>query len=488
MTRNAPSARFPLFDSGLIAVAESLAVPAGLVTTVVLTRHLGPSEYSRLALATGWIVWIEWTLATLLARPSIRWVGSAADPLDAASSVVRTYLVAGAFATLAAFAGAPTWAAMLGNVDLAEWIRLYALDIFFFAATQGYRTAHIGFGEFRSRAYATAAKWIFRAALVAAMAAAGFGIRAAILAVIGSSIVELAIVSWKSPVAIRKGSLRKALPHYAIAGSTLAVGAICLRLFERLDLFLLSRLHIDPAVIGGYSAIQNVTIVAGIATATISPTLLSVLVRRLKQDLDPAGAAVQAAAALRIPCLLLPLLSAAHFATATGVRLVFGARFEFASPILDLLLWTIPATVLLSFLQAILTAWGHLVLVSAVSVCMVPAALVLHTLLIPQWQGYGAAITVVAISWIAVAASALAVSRAAGLPLPYATFARSLAVVAAILLVRFRFAPASEGWLVCAAACLAAVTLQTLLGEYTVHDRARAQALLQRFSAARAAP
>src|SRR5688572_33166119 len=86
--------------------AEALAFPAGLIATILLTRHLAPSDYGALAIALAGIAWLEWTVVSLFSRAAWKLIAEAEDWSPVATSVVRTFFLASLPVALLVFATA----------------------------------------------------------------------------------------------------------------------------------------------------------------------------------------------------------------------------------------------------------------------------------------------------------------------------------------------------------------------------------------------
>ena len=66
-----PSATREVFGgSARVFVAEAISLPTGLITAAFLARRFGPSDYGIFTLTMAIVVWLEWTLSSLLGRSS----------------------------------------------------------------------------------------------------------------------------------------------------------------------------------------------------------------------------------------------------------------------------------------------------------------------------------------------------------------------------------------------------------------------------------
>ena len=69
-----------------LTLLTAVALPAGLITAIVLTRGLGPGPYGRFVVAATTVAIIEWLLIAVLARPGVKFVAEAEDWRPVAAS------------------------------------------------------------------------------------------------------------------------------------------------------------------------------------------------------------------------------------------------------------------------------------------------------------------------------------------------------------------------------------------------------------------
>src|SRR5690349_8526618 len=95
MTQHRSASRELLGGSARVFLAESVALPAGLITAAFLARRLGPSGYGVFTLTMAIVAWVEWTLASLLARAAVKVISDAEDWRPAAAAALRFYAASG---------------------------------------------------------------------------------------------------------------------------------------------------------------------------------------------------------------------------------------------------------------------------------------------------------------------------------------------------------------------------------------------------------
>ncbi len=384
-----------------VLLAEALALPTGLVTAGVLTRSLGPHDYGLLTLAATLVSWVQWTITSMLARPTVRFVSHSHDPYGVARSVLGLHAVAGLCGLAVTVVCAAPVARWLGEPALTGYVMLFALDIFVFVLAQAHRNVLIGLGRFTHRAWAGAGRWIARLGLIVALVYAGFGVAGAIWGSIGASLVELAIAqSYVRPRFATK--VRIPVRIWIQYAAPLGLGAVMLRLFEKLDIVLLKGLGATAADAGIYGAAQNLSTVPGMFALSFSPLILS-SISRARAAGDHDAAIRSARFALRLTVGTAPFLALATACAPELVRFVFGPRFDAAGPILAVLLGGAMALLVISVATAVMTAFERPLWVPAVTIPLVPVALVGHLNLIPRFGATGAA----AVTTLTAAAAAL---------------------------------------------------------------------------------
>ncbi len=122
-----------------VFLAESLMFPTGLVTAAFLTRRLGPSGYGLFTLAALIVSWLEWSISSLFARATLKFVGESDDWRPIGATVARLHLWAGAGVAAMLCAVSYPIAQAMHQPRLAWYLILLSLDIPLFSLAQ--RTA-----------------------------------------------------------------------------------------------------------------------------------------------------------------------------------------------------------------------------------------------------------------------------------------------------------------------------------------------------------
>jgi O-antigen/teichoic acid export membrane protein len=478
-TKTASSTRHTFMGSARVFLAESLLIPTGLLTAAYLARRLGPDGYGLFAVATALVAWVEWSLAALFSRASVKFVADADDWRPIASTIVSVHLFASVAAMLLLWAAASPLARFLGTPLLAGYLQLFAFDIPVFCLAQAHRNILVGLGGFTERAVTAAARWVSRLILVVVFVELGMSINGAILGSIGASLIELGIARnfVRPPFSLRAALRLQGLWGYA---APLLLSALALRLFDKLDLVALMALSRTPGQAGLYAAAQNLALLPGLFTASVSPLLLSSLGRALRGG-ESALADRLAKQGTRGALLLLPLSGIVAGAAPEIVRLVFGEPFDQAGVLLSWLTFAAVALVFVSITTAILTARGHLNLTLALTAPLPVIALIGYVVLIPETGVVAAAMVTCAVSTLSAVAGMVAVHRVcSGLPGP-------ASVVRCGLVCLLSYAAAvswpAPGWIVIVK--LTTLTLLStaalrLLGEFSAHELDALRGLIRR--------
>ena len=415
--------------TALTFAAEALIFPTGLVTAAFLTRWLGPSDYGLFTLAATIVTWVEWTVASLFSRATIRFASEAEDWRPVGTTVVRLHLLAGAAAGLALAACARPIAALLGEPFLARHLAFFALDVPLFCLCQAHMSLLMGVGDFGARAIASASRWLGRLLLMLLFVGLGYSVEGAIAASIGASLCELALArrGIQPRVWARSAFSARRLWGYALP---LFLFALAIRIFDKLDLIALKSLGGSAAQAGHYGAAQNLSLIPLLFSSILAQTLLRALMRVLLEE-GAAAADRLARDGLRVVFWLIAPAAMIAGCSEEIVSFIFGAAFGPTAPVLALLIFAGVALGTIHIGMTIVAVVARPALSVAIAAPLVPLALIGHLLVIPEAGPRGAAAVTLTFA-VAGAASLLAlVWWARGIRPPVATLARS-AVAGAI--------------------------------------------------------
>ena len=443
-----PEAREPgrrLVDGMLwVLLAEALIPLTAVITAGVVTRRLTTSEYGQFTLAVTLVGWLQTSLLALFSRATIVFVRRTEDWKPVGTAVVRYQFIVGLMALGAMLLAADLIAEFLADPGLAFYLRLMAVDIPLFNAALAHRQILIGRGRFRQRAFGAAVRWLTRAILVIALVELGLGISGAILGLIGTSCIDLAVGHFVTRLPLRgRSTLRvRDFAGYAVP---LFVFALSQHTFERIDLFMLKALGASVAEAGLYAAAQNLALLpVWFAQALISLALSSVT-HSLAQG-DHVGAKNLARQTLRGALMLLCVAGLVSSAAAGLMTTIYGADYAPAAPVLGILIFAAIGQVIVITATTLLTALGRPAWCLIIGAPLVPLALAGHAFAIPRYGASGATMTTAAVAWLAAAFSLGTLRMLAGITIPAGTFVRCAGLsVAGYLLVRGW--PAPGAWI-----------------------------------------
>jgi O-antigen/teichoic acid export membrane protein len=411
VTERAPSATREVFGgSARVFIAEAISLPTGLITAAYLARQLGPGGYGVFTLTMAIVGWLEWTLASLFARAAVRLIAQADDWRPAGAAVLRMNALSGLLGFAALLLAAHPLASLMHEPALERYLRILALDVPLFMLTQAHQQVLVGIGAYARRAVVSAWRWSARMVLVLVLVGAGLSIDGALVAVVGASVLELLVARrYVQPDLSRGGDQdTRTMWTYALP---LFAAAISLRLFDKLDLFVLKALGGSAALAGLYGAAQNLTIIPNLVALSVTTLLISTLSRAVRRG-DVEGARALAANAIRGVLVLFPFAGVAAGAATAVATLIYGTAFAATGPLLAVLIFAAVMTVMISVASAILTAAGRPGWAMLAVLPTAPLALVGHLLVIPRFGAQGATVVTLVVAVIGALLSLAAVHRA----------------------------------------------------------------------------
>lgn len=373
-----------------VFLAEALVLPTGLLTAAFLTRRLGPEGYGLLTLASVLVAWIEWSITSVFARATIKLVGQAEDWRPIGTLVMRLHLGVSSTAALSFWFLATPLATLLNEPVLTTYLRLFALDIPLFSLAHAHRHILIGIGAFRQRALASAGRWIARLCFIVMFVELGFSVPGAILGSIGASVVELIIGRFTvrpSPFHRSHVSVQRLFGDAA----PLFLFALSMRLYDKLDVFMLKILGSTAGQVGLYGAAQHLSLAPSLFALSFSPLLLSTLSHTLYTGNDDRAKAI-GCNAMRLIIGLVPFAGMTAGASPEIVNLIFGPKFLPSATLLSLLIFSSLALALISVTTVILTVIGKPTWTFGLTGPLLPLTLAGHLILIPWLGTLGAAL------------------------------------------------------------------------------------------------
>jgi len=314
--------------------------------------------------------------------------------------------------------------------------------------------------------------------LVVVLVQSGLAVTGAVIGSVMAVAVELVVARrYVKPAFFVRGVLPSGLWQMI---APLIGYSVCMRLFNRVDLFALKALGGSPADAGFYGAAQNLTIATNLLTLSFVPLLLANLVTLRHRGGEEAARRL-ATDSVRFVVLLLPVAAVAAGAADRVVLLLYGAPFLATAAIFSILIFGELASILSSVAAVLMIASDRHQVTFGIAAGMLATAVVGHLFMIPRFGALGAA-TVTAGTALVGAVTATAAARSLwNLTLPVASGLRSLVLAA----LGYFLATIDLGspWLIVpqiAAICIAVGAGYLASGEFTATERARFVALLPR--------
>jgi len=463
-----------------IFIADALILPTGFITAVFLARSLGPVNYGLFALASTLISWIEWTSTSAFSGTAVKFVAEESDWQTVGNTVAQLHLIIGIITALLLWLTAAPLSHIFDEPLMSGYLKLFAVEIPVFCLTRANCYILVGMGRFKERARISACRLISRLILIVLFVETGFSVKGAIIATIGSSLIE-----WGVSLLYVRPSLfsRHYFPMRRLwnFGLPLFMSSLSLRIFG-MDMLALKILGGTAAQVGFYSAATNLAMPFSLISDSLTPPLLSTLSRLFSEKAytkaDEIGKSV-----IRSVFWLMPFAVVTVAAGSEIVRLIFGEAFLPAGPMLSLLIFSATALFVIKVSIAILTALDKPRWTFILTGPMVPLAIVGHLFLIPRWEAMGAAFVTTMVGCTAAVAFFLAVYQAWRIFPPLKTVLKTTvcSVTAYTLTLLW---PASGLMVIVKLISLSLVILLIfrLLGEFSDREIALIRSLFQRRS------
>lgn len=470
------SARSYALASGTLwtFLAEALVLPTGIITAAVLTRALKPELYGVLSLMGAVIAWLEWTVTGFFSRATTKLIAETHDWQPVCTRVLQLSLAAGVAIMLLLWVVSPLLAWLFKAPEMASYLRLYAVEVPLVVFSQTMIVVLTGLGRFNPRAAASALRWVLRMGLVVLFILLGWSLRGAILANIAAAALEMLVL-----LAVLRPRLlaRSSFPVSTLLayGIPLTIFAVCLQLYQKIDLLLLQAIGGNTRQSGYYGVAQNLAVIPHIVALSFVPLLISTLSNLLSSENEPRAQA-QARAAIRFGLWLLPLGALVAASAAEIIGLLFGSEFLPGAPLLALLMLAGFVQLIFTTATGILTAAGQLRATALLAIGMLAAAVTGHLLVIPRFGAAGAAWVTLLSVLAAVLATFFALKCSTGLIIPIPTLLRAL-VVCALVAAAGLLWPAPDWWvaLKLAGLLLLAAGSFCALGEFSPDELTRAR-------------
>ncbi len=458
-------------------LAESLFPLTGLLTASFLTRHLLPEGYGVFTLVASLVAWVEWTVTSVFSRTTLKLVAEAEDWRPLGTTLVRWHFFLGVAAAAVIVVLAGPLARLLGEPEMAAYLRLMALEIPLFTLAQAHRNILTGLGGFRQRAVTSAWRWVARLVLIVALVQLGFSVTGAIVGNLTASGIELIVVRYycRPPVVSATAYPWRGLTDYALP---LFLSTLCIRLFDVQILLMLKMCGGTAAEVGLLGAAANLAILPRLFTLSFTPLLVATLTH-LQRDGQLQKARDISRDSLRLGFFLLPFAGVAAGAGREITGLVFGTGFEGAGILFSWQIFCVVALVMLNTCASILTATGRPAHTLYFAVPLVLLGAIANVLVIPLWKAEGAVIAMTGCATLGAVIALVVVWRTWQIRPSPVSLARSIALTAAAYALS-AYWPAPGAWLLVKLPVLSALAVGGffLLREFTGREVALIRSFL----------
>ncbi len=416
-----------------IFLAEALVLPTGFLTTIFLTRKLGPEEYGLLTLTATIVAWISWSITSIFTRTTIKFVSEAKDWRSVAAKVLQLHIFLGCISAAILCFLSSAIANAFNESDIKLYLLLSSLEIPLFSLTRAHRGILIGVGDYNKQALASSVRWIARLIFIILLVEMGFSVKGAILGSVGGLVCELVVIriQIQPPLFYKSSFPFRNFLGYALP---LFLYSLSMRMYDKLDLILLKTLGVTSEGIGFYGAAQNLSIAPGIFALSFSPLILS-SIGRAKKDGYVDSTKDIAKNAIRMVIALIPFAVIVSAESPQLVMLLFGDAFLPASTVLRFLIIGSIAQVMISVVTSILTAVDRPNWTFFLTGPLIPLVVTLHCLLIPYLGIMGAAISNMCVSLAGAIAALLALQLMWRIDFPLLTLFRSTCISFVVYLI-----------------------------------------------------
>jgi O-antigen/teichoic acid export membrane protein len=409
---------------------------AGLGTSVLVARALGPEEFGTYRLVMGLVWGLE--VAAVLAFPNA--VTKFTAELSGVDEPGRDGHVLTFFArqatlmylvvTVPVFLLADRIGEFFHDAAIAPLLILGALAVL--PGVYAGLLAGAMRGRQRFRELAALGLWqsilcVLGTGLVVFL---GYGLPGLFVLFLALNLVNLALVlratrgQWAQGRGLEDPSLAGRMWWYgAIMGLIALLGAV---IWERSEIFFLGR-WATTAEIGFYSLAYTLALhLRRLLTTSFGEVLFPVFARWQGEGDEPRIAAGLVQATRYLTMVACPLVVGGALFAAPAIRLLFGAAYLPTAPVLAILMISAGAVAVAQPAAAILVNKERYKFLTGSFAALAAVNILLDLLLIPAWAALGAAIANTTTQLAAVVAQLLVVGRLVGTRFPLGTLVRAL--------------------------------------------------------------
>jgi hypothetical protein len=236
-------------------LGDALILPVGLISAAFLTRTLGLGGYGLVGVVFAAVGPVAWIAASMLGgRAAIQLISVAVAPVAAASAVIRFNLWFGLVGWGLFCAASPLLAMWFDRPGIAGVLMLAGAEILLLPLARAHRDTLTALGRYSRVGVAAAIHHLVRLVLVIVFVTAGLNVAGVILALILARIAELLWCRAIEAPPLRRGHIRDGRLVELV--SMTFFYALCLQLFNKIDVLLLTALGGSNKVLSLYTAAQ----------------------------------------------------------------------------------------------------------------------------------------------------------------------------------------------------------------------------------------
>ncbi|MGH7314363.1 MAG: lipopolysaccharide biosynthesis protein [Candidatus Rokuibacteriota bacterium] len=409
---------------------------AGLGTSVLVARALGPQEFGTYRLVMGLVWGLE--VAAVLAFPNA--VTKFTAELSGLDERGRDARVLGFFARRATLMYLVVAVPVILLADhiaeffhdgaLAPLLVLGALAVLPGVYAGLLAGAMRGRERFRELAALGLGQSILGVAGTALVLLLGYGLPGLFVLFLVLNLANLALVAlamrgqWVSGGILESGLTGRMWWYGAVMGLIAVLGAV---IWERSEVFFLGRWATTEQV-GFYSLAYTLALhLRRLLTTSFGEVLFPVFARWQGMGDEPRIATAFVEATRYLMMVACPLVVGGMLFAEPAIRLLFGPAYVPAAPVLAILLVSAGAVALAQPAAAILVNKERFWFLTGSFAALAAGNVALDVLLIPAWAAFGAAVANTTTQLAAVVAQLVVVGRLLGTRVPLGTLVRSLA-------------------------------------------------------------
>ena len=304
---------------------DALALPAGLLLHIYLARELPLASYGVYALAAAFAGWVEWSLSGLFSRATLVTLGGG-EGNGSAGALLQRHAVIGAGAGLVLWIISHAAGTIGHHPDFGSMLRWFAFGIPLSAIALFFKSLLIARKRPRVRLAAMGSRWSLRLGLTWLLVNGGHGAIGACMAVPLAWLAEIALAWAVTRVSLvwRSGPLP--VGFWKLAGVMVA-SSIAMRLFDKMDLFMIGALLEDAAHSARYAVAQHCSLIPGFFAMAWSAVMLRQMEAARGDDIALRALVTEL---FRIVLWLVPFAAAAAITSRDWLPWVFGADYAAA--------------------------------------------------------------------------------------------------------------------------------------------------------------